>query len=143
MSHDELFGFEKERQIMKRKWQHIVASVVALAGAFFGGVWGSLLAAFAGDGWWTSDVALKTYQFSITLGWTCWGAVPGAVWLLCLRQKWVLPLLLAAGCALLIPVFESIPIRNESRGLFYAGGIASGFVVGLILWICVRRSPKR
>ena len=78
---------------MNRKWQYIVAAVVGLAGAFFGGVWGSILAAFAGDSWWTSDVALKTYQFAIAFGGACLGAVPGTVWLLYLRQKWVLPFL--------------------------------------------------
>ena len=128
---------------MNRKWQYIAASVVGLTGAFFGGIFGSLLAAFAGDSWWTSDVVFKSYQFAIAYGGACVGAVPGAVWLLCLRQKWVLPVLFTAGCALLLPLFESLPMRNESMGMLYAGAVASGFVVGLILWIYLRRSPKR
>lgn len=136
-------GLERESQIMKSKWQYVVASALGLAGAFFGGVWGSLLAAFAGDSWWTSDLALKSYQFAIVFGGACLGAAPGAIWLLCLRQKWVLPFLLAGGCALLLPVFEIMPMRNEPMGVFYAGRVASGFVVGLALWFFVSRSPMR
>jgi hypothetical protein len=127
-------------KIMKPKWQFIIASVVGLTGAFFGGVFGSLVAAFAGDSWWNSQSALKIFQFAIAFSGVCLGAVPGAVWLFCLRQKWVLPLFWVAGCGLLLPAFEMAPIRNDSKGLLYAGVVVSGFVVGFSLWVYGRRA---
>ncbi len=131
------------RDIIKSKWQFVAASIVGLTGAFFGGVWGRMLAAFAGDSWWTSDFALHFYQYAITFGGVCLGAVPGAVWLLCLRQRWVLPFLLAAGCALLLPVFEKVPMHNESMGLLYGGFVISGLVIGIAIWIYGRRHSSR
>lgn len=68
-----------EGKIMKSKWQYIVASVVGLTGAFFGGVFGGFVSAFAGDSWWNSDVALKLFQYTIAFGGACLGAVPGTV----------------------------------------------------------------
>ena len=128
---------------MKTKWQYIIASVVGLTGAIFGGIYGSLLAAFAGDSWWSNEFALSCFQYAMAIGGVCLGAVPGMIWLLCLRQKWVLPFLCAGVCALLLPAFELMPIGNNSMGLFYAGVVAFGFVIGFALWICARRPAKR
>lgn len=130
------------RNILLSKWQFFAASIFGLLGAFFGGIYGSLAAAFAGDSWWTSDFALNFYQYALASGGVCLGAVPGAVWLFCLRQRWVLPFLWAAGCALLLPVFEQMPMRNDSMGLLYGGFLISGFVVGIAIWIFGRRRLK-
>ena len=121
----------------------MIASVVGLTGAFFGGVYGSLVAGFAGDSWWTSSFALSCFQFAAAFGGVCLGAVPGMLWLLCLRQRWVLPFLCAAVGALLLPAFESMSIGNDSMGLLYAGVVVFGFVVGFTLWIFARRPGKR
>lgn len=137
-----LFGAMTVRDIIRSKWQFIVATVIGLSGALVGGFYGSFVAAFAGDSWWESDFALNFYQNAIAFGGVCLGAVPGAVWLLCLGQRWVLPFLSAAGCALLLPVFERMPMRNESMGLLYGGFVISGFVIGITIWLCGRRHVK-
>ncbi len=131
-----------EKNILLSKWQFVAASIVGLTGAIFGGIYGGFFAAFAGDSWWTSDFALHFYQYAITFAGVCLGAVPGAVWLLCLRQRWVLPFLWVAGCALLLPVFEKMPMRNESMGLLYGGFVISGLVVGIAIWVYGRRRLK-
>ena len=125
------------------KWQYVLACVVSLVGAFFGGLYGGLVAAFAGDSWWNSDFALSCFQYALAVGGVCVGAVPGMVWLLCLRQKWVLPFLCVATCALLLPLFEMRLMGNDSLGLIYAGAVVFGFVVGLLFWIQTRRTAKR
>jgi len=128
--------------MMGIEWQYVVASVVGLAGAVFGGIYGSLVAAFAGDSWWSNEFALSSFQYAVAFGGVCLGAVPGTIWLLCLRKKWVLPFLCTAFCALLLPAFELMSIGNNSMGLLYAGVVALGFVVGVVLWIRSRRPAK-
>jgi hypothetical protein len=131
-----------EGNIIQSKWQLVAASVIGLTGAFFGGVYGSLLAAFTGDSWWTNDIALGFFQFALAFGGVCLGAVPGAIWLLCLRQRWVLPILWAAAAALLLPALESMRISNEPKGLLYGGIVISGLVIGFSIWACGRRSSR-
>jgi hypothetical protein len=139
-----------ERNILLSKWQFPAASLVGLTGAFFGGISGSLAAGFAGDAWWTNTFALNVYQYALTFGGVCLGAVPGAVWLLCLRQRCVLPFLWAAGCALLHPALSSMymntgssmHISRDTIGLLYGGFVISGFVVGIAIWIFGRRRLK-
>ena len=123
-----------DNKTQKPKWPLIVAALLALVGAFFGGVFGGMAGAFAGDSWWPSKSALASFQYALTIGGTCVGATPGLTWLLCLRHRWVLPLLGMAGCALLLPAFEAADIRNATLGPLYAGTVAFGFVVGLVLW---------
>lgn len=124
------------------KWQYVLACVVSLVGAFFGGIYGGLVAAFAGDSWWTSDFALSCFQYAAVVGGVCVGAAPGMVWLLCLGQKWVIPFLGVAACALLLPVFEWMQIRNNSLGLLCAGALVFGLAAGLVFWLFTRRSRK-
>lgn len=130
------------RSFVKTKWQYIVASVIGLVGAFFGGVFGSLIAAFAGDSWWPSEFALGCFQYAAVIGGVCVGAVPGMIWLLCLRQKWVLPVIGVGTGALLLPVLERMSISNHAMGLLYAGVVALGFVLGFVFWMVVRRRAK-
>lgn len=130
------------KNILLSKWQFVAASIVGLTGAVLGGIYGSLAAAFAGDSWWTSDFALDFFQFALAFGGVCLGAAPGAVWLLCLRQRWVLPFLWAAATALLLPALESMTISNESKGLFYGGIVISGLVIGITIWLYGRRHLK-
>lgn len=132
-----------ERNIIQGNWQFVAASIVGLTGAVLGGIYGSLAAAFAGDSWWTSEFALNFFQFAIALGGVCLGAVPGAVWLLCLRQRWVLPFLWAAATALLLPALESMTISNESKGLLYGGVVISGLVIGFSIWVHGRRHLEK
>ena len=130
------------KNILLSKWQFVAASIVGLTGAVLGGIYGSLAAAFAGDSWWTTPFALNVYQYALTFSGVCLGAVPGAVWLLCLRQRWVLPFLWAAATALLLPVLESMTISNESKGLLYGGIVISGLVIGFSIWFYGRRHLK-
>ena len=139
-----------ERNILQSKWQFVAASIVGLTGAFFGGIYGSLAAAFAGDAYWTSTFALNFYQDAITFSGVCLGAVPGAVWLLCLRQRWVLPFLWAAASALLHPALRSMYMNTtgsmhisiDSMGLLYGGFVISGLLIGISIWVYGRRRLK-
>jgi hypothetical protein len=103
-----------EKNILLSKWQLVAASVVGLTGAFVGGCCGALGAGFAGDAYWTSDFAMDVYQYALTFSGVCLGAVPGAVWLRCLRQRWVLPFLWAAASALLHPALRSMYMNTGS-----------------------------
>lgn len=133
--------------MMKMKWPYMIASAVGLTGAFFGGILGSLAAAFAGDSWWSNQFAFSSFQCALFVGGVCFGAVPGMIWLLCLRQKWVLPFLSAGVCAMLLPVIDAMYMANhitgDSRGLTYAGVVAFGFVGGTALWMIGRRPAKQ
>ena len=73
----------------------------------------------------------------------CLGAVPGLIWLLCLRQKWVLPFLGGAFGALAVPLCDVLSLSNTSRGFLSAGGLILGLVVGLLLWLYFRRRAKQ
>ena len=126
----------------KLKWQFFFAAAVSLVGAALGGIFGSFIAAFAGDSWWTSRFALSCFQHAMAIGGGCVGAVPGMIWLFCLGQKWVLPFLFAAAGALLLPIFERMPISNTTLGLSYAGTLVFGFLAGGSLWIFKRRAAK-
>ena len=128
---------------MRSRWQYLVAALVGLIGALFGGIYGSLVAGFAGDSWWTSQFALSCFQAAAAIGGICVGGAPGMIWLFCLRQKWVLPVLGAATGTLLLPALQSMPLRNDTLGLLYAGVVTLGFMVGLSLWIWARRTASR
>ncbi|BCX48062.1 hypothetical protein HAHE_19700 [Haloferula helveola] len=129
-------------KILKAKWQFIAASILALAGALFGGIFGGLVGAFAGDSWWSSDLAMSAFQTTLVVGGACLGAVPGAVWLLCLRQKWVLPILSAGGCAALFPAYEAMKLRNESLASLYAGTVLLGFIAGILIWARSKKADR-
>ena len=132
----------KDDKKKKRAWPLVVAALLALAGAGFGGVFGGMAAAFAGDSWWPDKSALNWFQYAITTGGICVGAAPGLIWLLCLGHRWALPLLGIAACALLLPVFEASDIQNNTLGPLYAGTIAVGFVLGTALWLVSKRSTR-
>ena len=83
----------------KPKWPLVVAALLALVGAFFGGVFGGMAAAFAGDSWWPNKSTLDWFQYALTISGSCVGATPGLIWLLCLGHRWMLPLLGIAGCS--------------------------------------------
>lgn len=137
-----IFGAMTVRDIIRSKWQFIVATVIGLSGALVGGVFGGLLAGFAGDAYWSNAYVLDAYQFAMTFGGICLGAVPGAIWLLCLRQRWVLPILWTAASALLDPAIGMMPIRSDLQGLIYVGVVYCAFIIGFSLWVYGRRSSK-
>jgi hypothetical protein len=64
------------------------------------------------------------------------------IWLLRLKQKWVLPFLSTAGFALLLLVYDLMPISNTTLGWLSCGTILLGFVLGCSAWIYLRLSEK-
>jgi len=128
---------------MQKKWHFIAASVIGVVGAFFGGVWGGLAAAFAGDSWWTSQGALESFQMTVACSGILLGFAPAAIWLLCLGQRWVLPILCGAGASLSLFAMELISMSNNVKGMLYPAVVCSGLLAGLALWMMTRRSAVR
>jgi hypothetical protein len=116
-------------------WRAALVIVLSMGGALLGGVWGAMIAAFAGDAS-PSEFAMNCFVASWVAGAASLGALPGLIVGLLLgltRLKWLLGPAVGTGLGTLLGAFlGEMGSSINLHGFVQAAGTLAGAALGCL-----------